>query len=77
METLKNDITDKQRETCAIIVMRDAVAEIAKQENLSYDEAMVRFVNSRVYEALFDYETGIWKESPVYILDLYEKYGRN
>ena len=77
METLKNDITDKQRETCAIIVMRDAVAAIAKQENLSYDEAMVRFVRSRVYEALFDYETGIWKESPVYILDLYEKYGRN
>lgn len=77
METLKNDITDKQRETCAIIVMRDAVAEIAKQENLSYDEAMVRFVSSCVYEALFDYETGIWKESPVYILDLYEKYGRN
>ena len=77
METLKNDITDKQRETCAIIVMRDAVAEIAKQENLSYDEAMGRFVSSRVYEALFDYETGIWKESPVYILDLYEKYGRN
>lgn len=77
METLRNDITDKQRETCAIIVMRDAVAEIAKQENLSYDEAMVRFVSSRVYEALFDYETGIWKESPVYILDLYEKYGRN
>ena len=77
METLKNDITDKQRETCAIIVMRDAVAEIAKQENLSYDEAMVRFASSRVYEALFGYETGIWKESPVYILDLYEKYGRN
>ena len=77
METLKNDITDKQRETCAIIVMRDAVAEIAKQENLSYDEAMVSCVSSRVYEALVDYETGIWKESPVYILDLYEKYGRN
>lgn len=77
METLRNDITDKQKETCAVIVMRDAVAEIAKQENLSYDEAMVKFASSRVYEALFDYETGIWKESPLYIFDLYEKYGHN
>lgn len=30
------------------------------------------FANSKVYGALFDYDTGIWKESPDYLLSLYD-----
>lgn len=68
-----SDLTEK--ETCAIITMRDTVAALAKKENISCNEAMMKFKNSCVYDALFDYETGIWMESPVYVLELYKRYG--
>lgn len=77
MEMLNNYVTNKQKETSAIINMRDAVARLAKVENISYDEAMLRFSSSNVYNALFDYDTGIWKESPVYLVALYERYGKS
>ena len=71
----KNKLTEKQKETCAIITMRDTIAALADEEHISYDEAMLKFVSSCVYDALFDFETGIWKESPIYVLELYKRYG--
>lgn len=75
MEMSKNELTEKQKETCAIITMRDTIAALADEEHISYDEAMLKFVSSCVYDALFDFETGIWKESPIYVLELYKRYG--
>ena len=37
-----------------------------------YEEALLCFTSSKVYEALFDYATGIWLESPDYLLNLYD-----
>ena len=37
-----------------------------------YEEALLCFTSSKVYEALFDYATGIWRESPDYLLNLYD-----
>lgn len=39
---------------------------------IPYEEALLRFTSSRVYNALFDYSTEIWKESSDYLLDLYD-----
>lgn len=44
-------------------------------DDLEKNEAMLKFVSSCVYDALFDFETGIWKESPIYVLELYKRYG--
>ncbi|MBQ1413380.1 MAG: hypothetical protein IIY93_09355 [Clostridia bacterium] len=67
-------LTDKQKEACAVINMRDAVALLAEREHIPYEEAMLRFGASTIYDALFDFDTGVWKESPVYLLDLYRTY---
>ncbi|MDO5424195.1 MAG: hypothetical protein Q4F41_10750 [Eubacteriales bacterium] len=77
MERSNYEATDKQKETCAVITMRDMVAKLAVREKIPYEEAMLRFTESRIYEALFDFETGIWKESSDYLLDLYDRYGTN
>lgn len=49
--------------------MRDAVGLLAERENVLYEEALTRFAASKVYDALFDYETGVWRED---LLSLYD-----
>lgn len=52
--------------------MRDAVEALSLREGISYEDALLRFTSSRIYDALFDFDTEIWKESPVYLLNLYD-----
>ena len=72
METSSCNFTDSQKEGCAVTAMRDAVFALSARECVPYEEALLRFTNSRVYSALFDYSTEIWKESSDYILSLYD-----
>ena len=74
MVTSNDKMTTDQKETCAVIPMRDAVALLAQEKQISYEDALLLFADSRIYDALFDYDTGIWKESPEYLLDLYNKF---
>ncbi len=41
-------------------------------QSKSYEEALLRFTSSRAYEALFDFDTEIWKEGSDYLLRLYD-----
>lgn len=52
--------------------MRDAVGLLTERENVPYEEALTRFAESKVYDALFDYETGVWREDSDYLLSLYD-----
>ena len=54
--------------------MRDAVALLAQEKNISYEDALILFAGSRIYDALFDFDTGIWRESSEYLLDLYNRF---
>ena len=74
MVTSNDKMTTAQKETCAVISMRDAAALMAREKQISYEDALLLFADSRIYDALFDYDTGIWKESPEYLLDLYNKF---
>ena len=67
-------VTDKQKEVCAVIAMREAISMLAEKEHISYEKAMLKFTDSKIYDALFDFDTEIWKESSVYLLDLYFAY---
>lgn len=53
-------------------IMRDAVGLLAERENVLYEEALTRFAESKVYDALFDYGTGVWREDSDYLLSLYD-----
>ncbi len=71
------NLNDKQRETCAVLNMRNVVAKISKQQDVPYEEALLLFTESPVYDTLFDFETGIWRESPEYLLDLWNEQQNN
>lgn len=72
METSNCNLTDSQKESCAVLAMRNAVEALSLRENISYEDALLHFTTSRVYDALFDFDTGIWKESSDYLLSLYD-----
>ena len=71
METSSYNFTDAQKEGCAVSLMRDAVGALSLRDGISYEDALLRFASSKVYEALFDYDTGIWREGTDYLLSLY------
>ena len=66
-------VTDKQKEVCAVIAMREAISMLAEKEHISYEKAMLKFTDSKIYDALFDFDTEIWKEGPDYLRGLYDE----
>ncbi len=67
MTRASDSVTDTQREYTALTTMRLMLDDYAKNAGISFDEAMRRFTMSDAYVALFDYETGLWKEGPDYL----------
>ncbi len=76
MNTNPEIVSDEVKEACAILTMRDMVQYLADREHISYENAMFCFTDSPVYEALFEFDTAVWKEGPVYLLDLYDEANR-
>lgn len=72
METSNYNFTDSQKESCAVNLMRDTIEALALRDSISYEDALLRFTSSKVYDALFDYDTCIWKEGTDYLLNLYD-----
>ena len=56
------------------ILISQTIELIAKKYKLSIEEARDRFYESDVIEMLDDDETGLYGESALYLLSLYENY---
>lgn len=67
-------VPDTLKEFCAASTMRDMLFKLAKKDNITYEQALLKFTVSPIYEALFDFETAVWKEGPDYLMSLYERY---
>ena len=48
MEMSNYNFTDTQKESCAVSLMRDTVEELALRDTISYEDALIRFTNSKV-----------------------------
>jgi len=66
-------VSEKQKNAAAVMVMQRVVEIYSSNQGVTLDEALERFSSSVVYDALFDFETGLWKEGPDYILDLFQR----
>lgn len=73
MEKDSFQISDKEKEYCSVSVMRRMAEKYAAKKKISFDEALLLFTSSSVYDALFDYTTDIWKEGPDYLMALFEE----
>lgn len=60
-----------------IILISQTIELIAKKSKLSIEEARNRFYSSKVIEMLDDDETGLYGESALYLLSLFEEQSKN
>ena len=59
---------------CADENLRMAVEMLSKKRGISTTEALLEFVKSPVYDALYDVNTGMWGEGPTMLLDDLERH---
>ena len=55
------------------MLMQRVLEIYSERHSISIDDALTWFSSTPVYNALFDYEMGLWKEGSDYILDLLQK----
>lgn len=68
----KSEITDQQREACAVSVMRAMLEDYSKDTGVPFSSLFFQFASSPAYEMLFDYSTGLWMEGPDYLRNTFE-----
>lgn len=73
MATTAKTVSNDTKNYCAILIMKDMLLDYAQINNLSFEDALTQFAVSSTYEALFDFSTGIWRESSGYLMELYEE----
>ena len=63
---------DSRTEGAAVALVRMVVSEYAAKYGVSFIEAFDLFVQSGMYDAVFDPSLRYWAEGPTYILDVWE-----
>ncbi len=66
-------VSAKRKNGCAIALMKRMLIKYSQKHNTTFEEAMMKFTDSPAYDALFDFDTEIWKEGPDYLMQLFEE----
>ncbi len=72
-EQIGDKIGDEQKNAAAIMLLQMVLEKYSEKHSISIEEALTMFVSTPIYNAIFDFDTELWKEGPDYILDLLEK----
>ena len=51
-----------------------AAQMLAAEQGISGIDALVKLIKSPVYDAIYDLETGMWREGPSSILEAYKQH---
>ena len=73
LNAMVKEIENNQQILSKTILITQTIELIAKKYKLSIEEARNNFYSSKVIEMLDDDETGLYGESALYLLSLYEK----
>lgn len=71
--TSNQSVPESAKIWCADETLRMAVEDLAAKRSISTEQALFEFIQSPVYDALYDTDTGMWGEGPAMLLDDYEK----
>ena len=63
---------NEQKVFCAELILTAAIMDMAEDEGISRQEARSRIVNSPAYDALYNFDTGLWSEGPDYFRSFYQ-----
>ena len=70
---VSTEVSEHDKTICAALVMDSMVKDIAETEGRKYGDVLKDFVQSRTYNYLFDFETGVWREGPAYLECLFHQ----
>ena len=59
--------------TCAAITLAAAVEDMAVESGRPIEEIRKEILESKAYECLLDFDSGLWAEGPDYFRDYYKK----
>jgi hypothetical protein len=66
------DNIEVSRQKClAEIVTAEVIFYLTQDDNINETHAMKQFYGSEVFSKLMDFETGLYRESPAYVYDLF------
>ena len=57
--------------TCAAFTLAATIEDMAKDSGKPIEEIRKEILESKAYECLLDFETGLWAEGPDYFRDFY------
>lgn len=72
-EQIGDKIGDEQKNAAAIMLLQMVLEKYSGMHSILIEETLTEFVSTPMYNAIFDFDTELWKEGPDYILDLLEK----
>ena len=62
----------EQKVFCAELILTAAIMDMAEDEGISLQEARSRIINSPAYDALYNFDTGLWAQGPDYFRSFYQ-----
>ena len=62
----------EQKVFCAELILTAAIMDMAEDEGISRQEASSRIINSPAYDALYNFDTGLWAQGPDYFRSFYQ-----
>ena len=62
----------EQKVFCAELILTAAIMDMAEDEGISRQEARSRKINSPAYDALYNFDTGLWAQGPDYFRSFYQ-----
>ena len=62
----------EQKVFCAELILTAAIMDMAEDEGISRQEARSIIINSPAYDALYNFDTGLWAQGPDYFRSFYQ-----
>ena len=59
--------------TCAAITLAAAIEDMAEESGRPFEEIRKEILESKAYECLLDFDSGLWASGPDYFRDYYKK----
>lgn len=69
---LKNETRNEVKSFIATNTLKMMVSDYANGNQKKFDGEFLKFTKSKTYKCLFDFDTTIWKEGPVYLNCIYK-----
>ena len=62
----------EQKVFCAELILTAAIMDMAEDEGIGRQEARSRIINSPAYDALYNFDAGLWAQGPDYFRSFYQ-----